>query len=363
MSEPLRIAVTCGEPAGIGYELVAEVAMNRQRAELIAIGDPELLRARQPGDHHSTPQQRERPSHDREDQGGDEELGRQRLRITAWDPAQPRRCPEAGRLAVDPVAFPHPVQAGRLEPGNAHAVTASLRRAVYLCLENTVDAVVTAPVHKGVINEAGIAFSGHTELIAELTGTPTPVMMLVAGGLRVALATTHLPLAEVPAALTPERLECVVTTLHHDLVDKFAIAAPRIVVTGLNPHAGENGHLGREEIEVITPILERLRQAGMNLTGPVPADTVFTPAALAGTDAVLTMYHDQGLPVLKHVGFGRAVNVTLGLPIVRTSVDHGTALALAGSGQAEAGSLQAAIDLAAELALRRQHRCPPPDTT
>ncbi|MBK1727149.1 4-hydroxythreonine-4-phosphate dehydrogenase PdxA, partial [Halorhodospira neutriphila] len=248
---------------------------------------------------------------------------------------------------------------GVLDPANAEAVVTSLRYAAELALEGTVDAVVTAPVHKGVINDAGFAFSGHTELLAELTGTATPVMMLVAGELRVALATTHLPLRAVPDALTEARLEAVATALHHDLVDKFAIAAPRILVTGLNPHAGEGGHLGREEIELIEPVLERLNAAGLQLAGPVPADTAFTPASLEGVDAVLAMYHDQGLPVLKYAGFGRAVNVTLGLPIVRTSVDHGTALELAGTGRADGGSLREAIDLAAELAIRRQHRCGP----
>jgi 4-hydroxythreonine-4-phosphate dehydrogenase len=205
-------------------------------------------------------------------------------------------------------------------------------------------------VHKGVINDAGVPFTGHTEFLAELCGAPTPVMMLVAGTLRVALATTHLPLREVPAAISRKGLEAVLRVLHHDLRRRFAIAGPRILVCGLNPHAGEGGHLGREEIEVIGPVLEALRAEGMQLIGPLPADTLFTPRQLAEGDAVLAMYHDQGLPVLKHAGFGEAVNVTLGLPIIRTSVDHGTALDLAGSGRAEAGSLEAAVQLALQLA-------------
>ncbi|MCG5529348.1 4-hydroxythreonine-4-phosphate dehydrogenase PdxA [Halorhodospira halochloris] len=334
MSCTPRIAVTCGEPAGIGYELVAAAACSQQKAEIVAIGDPDLLRQR--SQVYSCPAQE--------------------LELFPWQSQNPPCGHTAGRLPVDGVELATPAQAGVLNPANSPAVIKTLQRAVNLTLDNQVDAIVTAPVHKGVINEAGIPFTGHTEMLAELFGTANPVMMLVAKGLRVALATTHLPLREVPDAITDELLECVITTLHHDLVDKFAIAAPRIVVTGINPHAGEGGHLGSEEIDTIIPVLERLRGAGMNLTGPVPADTAFIPAALEGTDAVLTMYHDQGLPVLKRTGFGHAVNVTLGLPIVRTSVDHGTALELAGSGRADCGSLQSAIDLAAELAIRRQHR-------
>jgi 4-hydroxythreonine-4-phosphate dehydrogenase len=209
--------------------------------------------------------------------------------------------------------------------------------------------MITAPVHKGVINEAGIPFSGHTEFLAELTGTEQVVMMLATRGLRVALVTTHLPLKDVPAAITTERLQRVTRILHADLVEKFGIARPRILVCGLNPHAGEGGHLGREEIEIIEPTLEVLRRDGLDLIGPLPADTLFTPKHLDNCDAVLAMYHDQGLPVLKYKGFGAAVNVTLGLPIVRTSVDHGTALDLAGTGQIETGSLQVALETAYEM--------------
>lgn len=333
MSYLPRIAVTCGEPAGIGYELVAAAAMNPQQAEIVAIGDPDLLRER------SSVWPRQAGA----------------LTLLPWHPGQQTGHHSPGCLPVDGVELPAISEAGKLNPANSAAVINTLQRAVDLTLANQVDAIVTAPVNKGVINEAGIPFTGHTEMLANLCGSTNPVMMLVAKGLRVALATTHLPLRQVPEALNEGLLESVITTLHHDLVDKFAIAAPRIVVTGLNPHAGEGGHLGREEIEIITPVLERLRSAGLDLNGPVAADTAFVPATLEEADAVLTMYHDQGLPVLKRVGFGRAVNVTLGLPIVRTSVDHGTALELAGTGRAEVGSLQAAIDLAAELATRRQH--------
>jgi 4-hydroxythreonine-4-phosphate dehydrogenase len=210
--------------------------------------------------------------------------------------------------------------------------------------------MVTAPVHKGVINEAGIAFSGHTEYLAELTNTPQVVMMLVGGGLRVALATTHLALKDVPSAITRENLETTIRILHADLISKFGLQSPRILVAGLNPHAGEDGYLGREEIEIINPVLEKLRAEGMQLTGALPADTLFTKKYLEYADAVLAMYHDQGLSVLKYASFGQGVNVTLGLPIIRTSVDHGTALDLAGTGKINFGSMQAAIELAIELA-------------
>jgi 4-hydroxythreonine-4-phosphate dehydrogenase len=244
--------------------------------------------------------------------------------------------------------------AGHLDPANARYVLALLDAALEGCINGRFDAMVTAPVHKGVINDAGVPFSGHTEYLAEHTGTTLPVMLLVGGGLRVALATTHLPLAAVSAAVTAERLSAVLEVLDADLRTKFGIASPRILVCGLNPHAGEGGHLGREEIEVIAPTLQRLQRAGLQLTGPVPADTAFLPERLAGHDAVLAMYHDQGLPVLKRAAFGEGVNVTLGLPIVRTSVDHGTALDLAGTGRADAGSLHAAVRLAFELCAARR---------
>lgn len=240
-----------------------------------------------------------------------------------------------------------------LERANAGYVLETLTRAGKGCLDGHFAGMITAPVHKGVINEAGIAFSGHTEFLAELTHTAQVVMMLATRGLRVALVTTHLPLKDVAAAITAERLERVARILHADLVEKFGLPNPRILVCGLNPHAGEGGHLGREEIEIIEPCLERLRKEGLNLIGPLPADTLFTPKHLEHCDAVLAMYHDQGLPVLKYKGFGAAVNVTLGLPIIRTSVDHGTALDLAGTGRIDGGSLQVALETAYEMAASR----------
>lgn len=319
-----RLLLTPGEPAGIGPDLTVTLAQQPLQAALAAVGDPDLLltRARQLG----LP-----------------------LRIRILDSGTPPSPHRPGELQVLPVVLGAAVAAGKLDPRNAPYVLQTLRLAATQVLAGAADALVTAPVHKGVINDAGVPFTGHTEFLAELCGSPTPVMMLVAGTLRVALATTHLPLREVPAAITGKGLEAVLRVLHHDLRRRFAIAEPRILVCGLNPHAGEGGHLGREEIEVIGPVLDALRAEGMRLIGPLPADTLFTPRQLAEGDAVLAMYHDQGLPVLKHAGFGEAVNVTLGLPIIRTSVDHGTALDLAGSGRAEAGSLEAAMQLALQL--------------
>jgi 4-hydroxythreonine-4-phosphate dehydrogenase len=242
------------------------------------------------------------------------------------------------------------VQAGKLNKANAAYVLETLDRAVAGCSDGSFHAMVTNPVHKGIINEAGIPFTGHTEYLAGKTGTETVVMMLTAPGLRVALATTHLPLARVAATLSRDGLEAVLRCLHAELRDRFGIPDPHILVAGLNPHAGEGGHLGREELEIIEPVVALLTDQGLRLTGPLPADTLFTPPFLAQADAVLAMYHDQGLPVLKHTGFGRAVNVTLGLPIIRTSVDHGTALEKAASGRAEAGSLVAAIQTAIDIA-------------
>ena len=274
------------------------------------------------------------------------------LRVRLLEPSQPPEPHRPGEIQVRPVGLAQPATAGRLDPRNAGYVLETLRVAVAEIRAGRAEGLVTGPVHKGVINDAGIPFTGHTEFLAELCGALTPVMMLVAGGLRVALATTHLPLSAVPAAITAAGLAATLRVLHHDLRVRFGLADPRILVCGLNPHAGEGGHLGREEIEVIAPVLEALRAEGLRLEGPLPADTLFTPRSLAGADAVLAMYHDQGLPVLKHAGFGEAVNVTLGLPILRTSVDHGTALELAGTGKAETSSLRAALDMAAELAVR-----------
>jgi 4-hydroxythreonine-4-phosphate dehydrogenase len=277
------------------------------------------------------------------------------LRLRPFDPAAPARAGVPGELCIQPVPLRAPCRAGTLDPANAAYVLETLARATDGCLDTTFDALVTGPVQKGVINEAGIPFSGHTEFLQERTASPQVVMMLATEGLRVALVTTHLPLAAVPAAITPELITRVCRILAGDLRRHFGLVRPRILVCGLNPHAGEGGHLGREELEVIEPTLETLRAEGLDLVGPLPADTLFTPHRLEGADAVLAMYHDQGLPVLKHLGFGRAVNITLGLPIIRTSVDHGTALDLAGSGQGDLGSLQTALRYAVEMAGHRHN--------
>lgn len=315
-----QLVLTPGEPAGIGPEIACRVAAGRQ--DLVLVADPGLIE-----------RTLERL-----------ELKRRVMRVDQVCRAGP------GEIACLPVKLAHPEQPGRLDPANAGYVLECLRLAAGLCLENQAAGLVTGPVHKAVINEAGIAFSGHTEFLADLAGAERVVMLLSAGSLRVALATTHLPLSQVPAAVTADRLEQTLRILVGDLQARFRIAAPRIAVLGLNPHAGEGGHLGREEIEVIEPLLERLRGQGLNLVGPLPADTAFVPDRLRHFDAILAMYHDQGLPVLKYAGFGQAVNVTLGLPFVRTSVDHGTALDIAGTGRADGGSLGAAIELARELA-------------
>lgn len=248
-------------------------------------------------------------------------------------------------LNIQHVPLVEPCQAGQLNQSNSRYVLETLTQATQGCLQGQFDALVTAPVHKGIINDAGIAFTGHTEFLAELTQSKQVVMMLVGGGMRVALATIHLPLKDVPAAITQPSLEAILRVTHHDLVSRFGIANPNIYVAGLNPHAGEGGYLGTEEIETIIPVLEKLRGEGMNLTGPLPADTMFSQQNLAAADCFLAMYHDQGLTVLKHASFGGGVNVTLGLPIIRTSVDHGTALDLAGTGKADCGSLLAAVEL------------------
>lgn len=261
----------------------------------------------------------------------------------------PGNTPRAGTLEVLHVPLGSPVTAGQLDVANARYVLNVLDRAVAGCKSGEFAGMVTAPVHKGIICDAGVPFSGHTEYLAEATDTPLVVMMLVGGGMRVALATTHLPLKDVSAAITRPLLTDTLRILHADLRARFGLAAPRILVAGLNPHAGEGGHMGREEIDVIIPVLEALRAEGMDLRGPLPADTLFVPHSLEKGDAVLAMFHDQGLPVLKHASFGGGVNVTLGLPIIRTSVDHGTALDLAGSGRADPGSLFAAVYLAISM--------------
>lgn len=316
-----RIVVTAGEPAGIGPDLCLMLAASDLSADVVVAADPGLLEDRA-----------------------------RRLGFTvAFQTFDPDRSPEpqrAGRLRVLPVPLAAAVIPGRPDPANARYVLECLDRAVDGCRAGLFDALVTGPVHKGVINDAGIPFTGHTEYLAERCGNVRVVMMLATEGLRVALATTHLPLSAVSAAITRDDLSATLRILVADLRTRFGIARPRILVCGLNPHAGESGHLGREEIDVIEPVLESLRGGDAELFGPLPADTLFTPKYLEHADAVLAMYHDQGLPVLKYKGFGRAVNVTLGLPIVRTSVDHGTALDLAGTGRIDAGSLRTAIDVA-----------------
>jgi 4-hydroxythreonine-4-phosphate dehydrogenase len=315
---PLIIAVTPGEPAGVGPELCARLAAQPRDFSLVFIGDPLLLRERAVALGVSAP-------------------------LLPW----PGGTPAIGTYVLPVPTAQSPVP-GRLNPANAGYVLDTLRVAVDGCLQRQFDALVTGPVHKGVLNDAGIRFTGHTEFIGERAHA-LPVMMLACPGLRVALATTHVPLAEVSRHITREHLRQVLRILHHDLQTKFHLADPRIVVCGLNPHAGEGGHLGREEVDVIQPVVDELTRTGMRLRGPAPADTVFVPGNLAQVDAVLAMYHDQGLPVLKHHDFAHAVNVTLGLPFVRTSVDHGTALDLAGSGRADPSSLYAAVALAREL--------------
>ncbi len=328
MTRCARLAVTPGEPAGIGPDLCLTLAERARDEALVVVADADLMRQR----------------------ARELEL---EVRIEPWEPDQAIST-EAGVLPVWSVASAASTRAGHLDPENAGYVLRTLEAAVEACQLGIVDAMVTAPVHKGVINEAGIRFSGHTEFLQEKTGSGGVVMMLATEGLRVALATTHLPLREVPGAITGDRLNRVLRILDADLRKHFGIAQPRILVAGLNPHAGEGGHLGREELDVIEPLLERLNGEGMNLTGPLPADTLFTPYNLEEADAVLAMYHDQGLPVLKHKGFGRAVNISLGLPIIRTSVDHGTALDLAATGQADAGSLHEAIQTAAHMVYQRE---------
>jgi 4-hydroxythreonine-4-phosphate dehydrogenase len=324
-----RFALTPGEPAGIGPDLCLLLARGSQPHALIAIASIELMRERAA------------------------ELGLNVTLLGVAPDSWPEQPAPAGCLYVWDTPLASPTISGQLNPANASYVLATLQRAGTGCLDGSFAGMITAPVHKGVINEAGISFSGHTEFLAELTGTEQVVMMLATRGLRVALVTTHLPLKEVAAAITSERLQRVARILHTDLVEKFGIAHPRILVCGLNPHAGEGGHLGREEIEIIEPALEALRREGLDLIGPLPADTLFTPKHLDSCDAVLAMYHDQGLPVLKYKGFGAAVNVTLGLPIVRTSVDHGTALDLAGTGRIDTGSLQVALETAYQMAASR----------
>lgn len=324
MSNAPLLVVTSGEPAGIGPELCLALTESPWIESLVVSADPLLLAKRA------------------------QRIGR-RVTLREVAPGEQPAPAAPGELLVVPQRLPNPAVCGAPDPANAEALLAGLRQAVEGCRRGWYSGLVTAPLQKSAINDAGIPFTGHTEFLADVLGIDMPVMLLVAGPLRVALATTHLPLREVPARVTRERLVRVLEVLHEDLERRFRIERPRILVCGLNPHAGEGGHLGYEDRDTVGPAVEEMRGRGMDVRGPVPADTAFVRAAETA-DAVLAMYHDQGLPVLKYAGFGKAVNVTLGLPIVRTSVDHGTALDIAGSGKADTGSMLAAVELAAELA-------------
>jgi 4-hydroxythreonine-4-phosphate dehydrogenase len=320
-----RVAVTSGEPAGVGPDLCLQLARGPLPCELVCLADRELLHARA------------------------RQLG---LKINLWDyePAQPVRPHTPGTLGVLHVPLGAPAEAGTLDTRNAAAVLAMLDRAAQGTLSGEFAAMVTAPVQKSIIIEAGFAFTGHTEYLAQRCGAPLPVMMLASGNMRVALATTHLPLASVAQAITLPLLLQVLAILEMDLNRWWGLTKPRIAVCGLNPHAGESGHLGREELTIIAPAVNQMRERGLDVSGPFPADTIFVPRLMTGYDAVLAMYHDQGLPVIKHAHFDQAVNVTLGLPIIRTSVDHGTALDLAGTGHADVASLAAAVRMATTMA-------------
>ena len=320
-----RIVITPGEPAGIGPDVCIDLAESRPDCEIVLVADKQLLQQRA------------------------QLLGKSlQLETVATDALQEPAI--AGRLRVLHVALPNTAQPGQLDHRNAAYVLECISTATQLCLSGAAQALVTGPVHKGIINQAGIAFTGHTGYLAELCHCPRVVMMLATPGLRVALATTHIPLQEVAQQLSAELLEQAIRIIDHDLRTRFGLAQPRIRVCGLNPHAGEDGHLGTQERDMISPLLRRLQQQGLDLQGPVPADTAFLPESLSDTDVILAMYHDQGLPVLKYAGFRQAVNVTLGLPINRTSVDHGTALSLAGSGMADSTSLRYALTVALQLA-------------
>jgi len=323
-----RIALTPGEPAGIGPDLAIMLAQRANAHEIVTIADQALLEDRARA------------------------LGLP-VRFRLLERSAPARPLDAGEIGLLPVSLAQPAMPGILNSANAHYILDTLDLAIDGCVDGTFEALVTGPVHKSVINDAGVAFSGHTEYLADRTATEKVVMMLATEGLRVALATTHLPLKDVAAAINTRELEQVIRILHRDMQQQFGIVDPRILVCGLNPHAGEGGHLGREEIDIIDPLLEKLRTENMQLIGPLPADTLFTPKYLDHADAVLAMYHDQGLPVLKYKGFGQAVNVTLGLPIIRTSVDHGTALDLAATGKADPGSLFTALHYALAMVQAR----------
>lgn len=324
MTPARRLLITPGEPAGIGPDITIQLAQQDFAVEIVAVADPALLteRASQLG------------------------LPLSILPCDVNDKPTPHR---AQQLKVIPISLKQTVTAGKLNPANARYVLRTLETAATLCLSRQANAIVTGPVHKGVMNDAGIPFSGHTEFFAKVCNVPQTIMLFVVDQLRVALATTHLPLSAVPSAITQEKLAATLRLLNSELQKQFHLNQPNILVCGLNPHAGENGHLGREEIETISPAIAKLREQGLLLEGPLPADTIFTPPFMSRADVILGMYHDQVLPVVKNLGFGHAVNVTLGLPFIRTSVDHGTALDAAGSGKADASSLQAAMKLAEEM--------------
>jgi len=324
----LRLAVTPGEPAGIGPELLIQAIQQGCPQELVAFADPTLLEQRA------------------------EQLGLP-LKLKLFEESKPAAALLPGELRVYPVTLASPVTAGKLNIDNAPYVLSCLDAAIETCQAHQCNALITGPVQKSIINDAGIKFSGHTEYLAQKTSTDTVVMMLATTDMRVALVTTHLPLRHVAEAINSQLLKQVIQILANDLKTKFGLQNPKIIVCGLNPHAGEGGHLGDEEITTITPVIKQFQQQGLNIVGPLPADTLFTQKHLDSADAVLAMYHDQGLPVLKHSGFGRAANITLGLPIIRTSVDHGTALDLAGTGNADSGSLDVAINVAAHMASLR----------
>jgi 4-hydroxythreonine-4-phosphate dehydrogenase len=326
-----RIVITSGEPAGIGPDACVSLAQTGWEADLVVAADMTLLSST--ADSLGLP-----------------------LLLESYDPSRPARTHRAGTLSVMHISTAVPVIAGKPDAANSAYVIEMLDRACDGCSNGEFAAMVTAPVQKSTLMDAGYAFSGHTEYLAARTRSALPVMMLLDDTLRVALVTTHLALADVPKAITKERLRATLRIVNMDVERHFNLAAPRIAVLGLNPHAGESGHLGREEIDVINPVIAELRAEGLDLQGPVPADTAFTPSFLKGVDVIVAMYHDQGLPVIKHVGFGTAVNMTLGLPILRTSVDHGTALSLARTGKADTGSLRAALALAIDLASARSGR-------
>ncbi|POP41283.1 4-hydroxythreonine-4-phosphate dehydrogenase PdxA [Superficieibacter electus] len=324
MAHPHRVAITPGEPAGIGPDLVVQLAQRDWPVELVVCADATLLTDRAAM------------------------LGLP-LSLLPYSPSKPAQAQRAGTLTLLPVALRAPAIAGQLSVENGHYVVETLARACDGCLNNEFAALITGPVHKGVINDAGIPFTGHTEFFEARAQAEKVVMMLATEAMRVAVATTHLPLRDVADAITPDLLREVITILHGDLQSKFGIKHPHVLVCGLNPHAGEGGHMGTEEIDILIPVLEEMRAKGMNLSGPLPADTLFQPKYLDNADTVLAMYHDQGLPVLKYQGFGRGVNITLGLPFIRTSVDHGTALELAGQGKADVGSFITALNLAIKM--------------